>query len=385
MKIETRAVVASRGNEYGALVPPAHVSSTFETVPGDNDVPFQYQRVSNPTRTLLEGILAELDGVEHGFAFSTGMAATAAAFSLVSAGDHVLVHASVYGGTFRFAERELQRQGVEVTFVQDPGALTSADLQVNTRLLFVETPTNPTLRVVDLEKLARLAHDHGALFAVDNTFMTPLLQRPFELGADLVVQSATKFLGGHSDLLAGVLTTDRDDIAEQIRSAQKNWGGVPDPQVSQRLVQSIKTLPLRVREQQRNAEKLLGFLEDHPAIERVYFPGWYSEAEKEIHARQAAGIGAVLAVEFAHGIRWDAVGRALRIPAFAVSLGDVSTLLCHPASSTHEDMTDEALALAGITHSLVRISVGIEHIDDLIADFAQAFEAARYSSPESAR
>lgn len=377
MRIETRAVIASRGNEFGALVPPVHLASTYETRPGDAEAPFQYQRVANPTRSLLEKVLADLDGVPYAAAYSTGMAATAAVFSNLQQGDHVLVHASVYGGTYRFAQKVLPQHGIDVTFVPDPGTLTDADFRLSTALLFVESPTNPALRVVDIEHLAHLAHRHGAHLAVDNTFMTPLLQRPFELGADLVVQSATKFLGGHSDLLAGVLTTKDEGIYADAVAAQKNYGGVPDPAVAQRLLQEIKTLPLRLREQQRNAVALRDFLLEHPAVERVFYPGWFSEEERRIHERQASGIGAVLGVEFADGVSWERVGELLRIPAFAVSLGDVSTLVCHPASSTHEDMDDVDRAVAGISENLVRISVGIEHVDDLLDDFAQALAGAQ--------
>ncbi|MDO5644204.1 MAG: PLP-dependent aspartate aminotransferase family protein [Dermabacter sp.] len=385
MKLQTRAIVGSRGNEHGAIVPPLFLSSTFETDPADTDAAYMYQRVANPTRTVLESLLAQLEGAEYGFAFATGMAATAAVFAHLESGDHVLVAASVYGGTHRYASEVFARQGVAVDFVSDLAALTDADFTDRTCMVFVETPTNPTLRVVDIAHLAALAHRHGALFVVDNTFMTPVLQRPLELGADVVVQSATKFLGGHSDLLAGVITTNDPALAEQYTAAQKTWGAVLDPQTALRLVQCVKTLPLRLAQQQRNAEALVRYFSEHPAVATLMYPGWYSAEERDIHARQADGIGAVLSLELAEGVDWMAWVRSLQIAAFAVSLGDVATLVCHPASSTHEDMDDAALAAAGLSRQLLRVAVGIEDVDDLIEDFSRAFEvAASTPAPESA-
>ncbi|MDU5962851.1 MAG: PLP-dependent aspartate aminotransferase family protein, partial [Dermabacter sp.] len=256
-------------------------------------------------------------------------------------------------------------------------SITSEDLSENTRMIFVESPGNPTLRVVDIERLAKLAHAHGALLVIDNTFMTAVLQRPLDFGADLVVQSATKFLGGHSDLLAGAVTTNDDELAENIRLSQKVFGGVLEPLTSFRLLQAIKTLPLRIARQQENAEKLVAFLSDHPAVQTVLSAGSFSDAEREVHERQAKGIGAVFSFELAQGYDLKKFLHALEIPSFAVSLGGVESLLSIPATMSHDGMTQAARDRAGITDGLVRFSAGIENIDDLLADFAKALDAAQ--------
>lgn len=377
MHIDTRAILSPRKSEFGAVVPPVHLSSTFEldidTTSGD----YAYQRGANPSRGDLETVIASIEDAKHGFAFATGMAAVSAIFSLLSAGDEVLFSSNVYGGTFRYVEKIFPRAGLTGTFFDDLGSITEEDLSENTRMIFVETPGNPTLRVVDIERLAKLAHENGALLVIDNTFMTAVLQRPLDLGADVVVQSATKFLGGHSDLLAGAVTTNDDDLAENIRLSQKVFGGVLEPLTSIRLLQAIKTLPLRITRQQENAEKLVAYLREHPGIAKVLAAGSFSEAEREIHERQAKGIGAVFSFELAEGYDLKAFLHALEIPFFAVSLGGVESLLSLPATMSHDGMTQEARDRAGITDGLVRFSVGIENIDDLLADFDQALSAAK--------
>ena len=376
----TRAVIASRGGEHGALVPPLHTSTTFVTDPWDDAPAYQYQRVDNPTRSLVTRVLSAIEGCSHAYAFASGMAASVAALSFLRAGDHVIVHSSIYGGTHRFASQELPRLGVDVTMIAEPSQLSAGHFTARTRMLVIETPTNPTLRIVDIRRMAALAHAHESLLVVDNTFMTSLAQRPLDLGADLVIQSATKFMSGHSDLSAGILTTDRDDLAEALDDYYKNWGSGLDPAAAHRLVQSLKTMPLRFREQERNARLLADALRAHPAVHTVMTPGWFSDEEAQIHAGQASGAGSVIAVEFAPSIDWRRVVQRLKVAAFAVSLGDVSTLVCHPASSTHEDMSPDALREAGISTRLVRISVGIEDSRDIVSDFIEALEAAAVTS-----
>ncbi|GAB2535940.1 trans-sulfuration enzyme family protein [Brachybacterium huguangmaarense] len=377
MQIETTAVQALREHEHGAVVPPIHLASTFRLNPATEDGPFAYQRGANPTRAQLETVLAAIEGARHGFAFASGMAATAAALGLLSHGDEVILSATVYGGTFRFVDQVLPGRGVTGRFVPDLGDLTEEDFTPATRMVFVETPANPTLRITDLRRIAELAHRHGALVVVDNTFMTPVLQRPLALGADLVVQSATKYLAGHSDLLAGVVTTDRDDVAEAIALAQKALGGVLSPIDSYRLIQDIKTLPLRLGRQQANTVAIAEHLRGHDAVARVLTPGSHDDVEAAVHDSQASGPGAVVSFELAEGVDDVAFLRALTIPAFAVSLGGVESLICRPATMTHEAMTPEDRAGAGITDSLLRLAVGIEHEDDLIADLDAALAAAR--------
>lgn len=377
MHIQTAAVQTLRDFEHGAVVPPVHLASTFELDPATEGGAFAYQRGANPTRGQLETVLAALDGAEHGFAFASGMAATAAALSVLEVGDEVILPASVYGGTYRFVDQVLPARGCTSRFVDDLGALTDADFTPATRVVFVETPANPTLRITDLRRIVELAHRHEALVLVDNTFMTPVLQKPLALGADLVVQSATKYLGGHSDLLAGAVTTNDDALAAALRLAQVAQGGVLAPADSFRLLQGIKTLPLRLERQQQNATAIVEALRGHEGIAQVWYPGSHSEQEARLHASQAEGTGAVLSFELAPGLDRVAFLEALRYPAFAVSLGGVESLICRPATMTHESMTPQARERAGISDELLRLSVGIEHQEDLLGDLEQALAAAR--------
>lgn len=377
MHIQTAAVHTLKDFEHGAVVPPVHMASTFELDRGTESGAFAYQRGANPTRAQLETVLAALDGAAHGFAFASGMAATAAALSVLAQGDEIILPASVYGGTYRFVDRVLSTRGVTARFVDDLADLTDEDLTPATRAIFVETPANPTLRITDLRAIIALAHRHDALVIVDNTFMTPVLQRPLDLGADLVIQSATKYLAGLSDLLAGAVTTNDAALAEAIHLAQVATGGVLAPLDSFRLIQAIKTLPLRLERQQENTLALIEHLRTRPEVAVVNFAGSHSEEEARLHASQAAGIGAVLSFELAEGLNSTAFLRALRYPAFAVSLGGVETLICRPATMTHEAMTPEARQQAGISDELLRLSVGIEDVADLIEDLDQALDAAR--------
>ena len=376
MQIQTAAVHTLRDFEHGAVVPPVHLASTFALDPASEDGAYAYQRGSNPTRAQLEQVLAALDGARHGFAFASGMAATAAALSSLAAGDEVILPASVYGGTYRLVDLVLPDRGITGRFVADLGELTEEDFTPATRAVFVETPANPTLRITDLRRVVELAHRHDALVIVDNTFMTPVLQKPLALGVDIVVQSATKYLAGHSDLLAGAVTTDDDELAAALALAQKAQGGVLGPQDSFRLIQSIKTLPLRLERQQENAEAIAQHLDAHERIARVWYPGSHSEEEARIHDSQATGRGAVLSFELAEGLDRIAFLRALRYPAYAVSLGGVESLICRPATMTHEAMTPQAQAEAGISAEMLRLSVGIEDLADLLEDLDQALAAA---------
>ncbi|MDO5644203.1 MAG: PLP-dependent aspartate aminotransferase family protein [Dermabacter sp.] len=378
MHVDTRAIQSIRHFEHGAVVPPVHLASTFEMDAETVSGPFAYQRGSNPTRAHVETVIAAIEEAEYGFAFSTGMAATTSIFSLLSTGQEVLLPAGVYGGTYRYVDKYFAKAGLRARFFEDLGELSDEDFGENTAMVFVETPGNPTLRIVDIQRAADLAHRHGALLVVDNTFMTGVLQRPLDLGADAVVQSATKYLGGHSDLLAGAVTTNRADIAEQIALNQKAYGGVLDPLTSFRLLQAIKTLPLRLERQQSNAVALAEHLRSHPGIARVLTAGSHSEREAAIHAAQASGPGAVLTFELADGLDTVTFLESLELAAFAVSLGGVESLICQPATMTHEAMSQEARDRAGISDRLLRFSTGIEHISDLVADLDQALERAAF-------
>lgn len=271
----------------------------------------------------------------------------------------------------------LPGRGVTGRFVDDLAALTDEDFTPTTRAVFIETPANPTLRITDLRRISELAHRHGALVIVDNTFMTPVLQKPLDLGADVVVQSATKYLAGHSDLLAGTIATNDEQLAQAYRLAQQAQGGVLSPQDSFRLIQSLKTLPLRLERQQANADAIVSHLRGHEDIAAVWSPGSHSEHEARLHASQASGRGAVLSFELAEGLDRVTFLQALRYPVYAVSLGGVESLICRPATMTHEAMTPQARAAAGISDELLRLSVGIEDLGDLLADLDQALAASR--------
>lgn len=377
MHIDTLSVHAVRGFEHGAVVPPIHLSSTFEldalTQAGD----FAYQRGANPTRGYVESAIAKVEGAQFGFAFNSGMAAISAIFSLLKAGDEVLLSSAVYGGTFRYVDSYFAQKNLNARFLDDFSELSEAHFSPNTKMVFVETPGNPNLRVVDIARLAKLAKQNNALLIVDNTFLTGVLQRPLELGADAVIQSATKYLGGHSDLLAGAVTTNDPSIAADIFLAQKTFGAGLDPLTSFRLFQAIKTLPLRIGRQEENARALIEFLAQQEGIKLLKYPGSYSVQEAEIQAQQASGIGACFSFELADELDLQKFLSALELPAFAVSLGGVESLICLPATMTHEAMSPEAQAKAEITPRLLRFSAGIEHIDDLIQDFTTALAAAQ--------
>lgn len=372
----TRTIHALHDVAEGAVVPPIHTASTFLQPTEGGEGPFEYQRGANPTRTDAEQTLAALEGAEHAFAFATGMSATAAAMGLLESGDTLIMGLPVYGGNYRFATIELPRRGVGHRFLNDLNDLTDEDFDESVRMVFIETPANPTLRVTDIRRIAELAHRHGALVVVDNTFMTPYLQRPLELGADVSVQSATKYLAGHGDLLAGVATTNDDALAARLAQSQLITGGVLSPIDSYRLLQDVKTLALRMDRQQANAERVIEAMRKHPAVATVYVPGSYSEAEARIQAEQASGPGAVFSMELAEGKDVRAFLGALEVWGFAVSLGGIESLICLPAGMTHGAYSPEHLEQALIPEQLLRVAVGIEDPEDLIQDLHHALDAA---------
>ncbi|MDO5672988.1 MAG: aminotransferase class I/II-fold pyridoxal phosphate-dependent enzyme [Actinomycetaceae bacterium] len=377
MKFSTLAVHAAGIGVLGDVVPSIHTSTTFKQPVTGGPGTWEYQRGANPTRAVAQQVLAALENAQHGFMFSSGMAATAAALSLLKQGAHVIASAAVYGGTYRFLTQELPRRSQSATFLADLEELSDADFTPETAMVFIESPTNPTLRVYDIARLADLAHRNGALLVVDNTFLTPYLQNPLDLGADIVVHSATKYLAGHADLIAGVAVTNDDDLAAELGFAQNTLGAILSPTDSFRLIQGVKTLALRMERQQSNTVRLLEWLGTHPGVEALYYPGSHSPEEAAIQARQARGIGAVFSLELAPDVDQDAFVSALGIFTYAVSLGGVESLICKPASMTHEAFSAEDHAAAGIPAQLLRLAVGVEDIDDLIADLDQALSKAR--------
>ncbi|MCC3377088.1 aminotransferase class I/II-fold pyridoxal phosphate-dependent enzyme [Cohnella sp. REN36] len=357
----------------GASSVPIYQASTFHHFDLERPPVHDYSRSGNPTREALEQYIAVLEGGTNGFAFASGMAAISTAFLLLSAGDHVIVTEDVYGGTYRLLTTVLNRLQIESTFVD----MTDFDRIVaarrpNTKAVFLETPSNPTLKITDIARVAAWAKEHELITMLDNTFMTPYHQRPIELGIDLVVHSATKFLGGHSDVLAGLIVTADEALGRRVKQLQNGLGTVLGTQESWLLIRGMKTLQVRMAESERSAAKLAAWLQAHPAVERVYYPGLEDHPGRDIHERQSRGYGAVVSFDAGSGERAKRLLGRVRIPLVAVSLGAVESILSYPAMMSHAAMPPHVRLERGITDGLVRYSVGLEAIDDLIADLAQA-------------
>ncbi len=361
----TRTIHAVHDARYDASVPPVYLASTFGTA--GEDTTYMYQRGANPTRDNLQATLAALEGAEHAYAYPSGMAATAAALGVLEAGDTLLLGMPTYGGTYRFATTELTKRAVKTRFISDFTALSDEDFTPDVKAVFLETPTNPTLQVTDIAAVAELVHRHGALLIVDNTFMTPYLQRPLELGADITVQSATKFLAGHADLLAGVAATNDPDLAVLLHRGQLVSGALLPPIDSYRLLQDVKTLALRLERQQQNARELIEFLSERPEVEKIFYAGNSSEEQAEVQSRQSHGIGSVFSLLLKDGGDAQAFARALPIFVNAVSLGGIESLVSLPAYTTHGAYAQEHRDEFGVDDRLVRLAIGIEDVQDLIA------------------
>jgi cystathionine beta-lyase/cystathionine gamma-synthase len=335
---------------------------------------YEYSRTGNPTRAALERALADLEGGKHGLSFSSGMAAIDAVLRLLGSGDHVVAGNDLYGGTYRIATKVYGRFGVSFTFVDtaDPVAVKKA-LRKETKLVWIETPSNPLLRITDIAEIARIAREHGALSCVDNTFATPYLQRPLALGADVVTHSVTKYLGGHSDVVGGALIVNSDDLRARLAFLQNAVGGVPGPMDCFLVHRGLKTLPLRMDQHARGAARVAGFLAEHPKVARVYFPGLSSHPGHEIAKRQMRNFGGMVSFELKGSVE---DGKKLctktRIFSLAESLGGVESLIEHPPSMTHGSIEPAVRRAAGLADGLIRLSVGIEDPDDLVADLEQA-------------
>lgn len=370
----TRTIHAVHDARYDASVLPVYLASTFGTA--GEDTTYMYQRGANPTRDNLQATLATLEGAEHAYAYPSGMAATAAALGVLEAGDTLLLGMPTYGGTYRFATTELTKRAVKTRFISDFTTLSDEDFTPDVKAVFLETPTNPTLQVTDIAAVAELVHRHGALLIVDNTFMTPYLQRPLELGADITVQSATKFLAGHADLLAGVAATNDPDLAVLLHRGQLVSGALLPPIDSYRLLQDVKTLALRLEHQQQNARKLIEFLSERPEVEKIFYAGNSSEEQAEVQSRQARGIGSVFSLLLKDGGDAQAFARSLPIFVNAVSLGGIESLVSLPAHTTHGAYAQEHRDEFGVDDRLVRLAIGIEDVQDLIAALEIGLKAA---------
>lgn len=371
------AIREGYADKKGAVNVPMYLSSTFHQESIDEFGEFDYARSGNPTRNALERAIAELEGGDRGFAFATGMAAVTACLMLLSKGDHIVITEDVYGGTYRFVTKVLPRFGITHTFVDFSNLeAVRAAVKPETKLLYIETPSNPTLGITDIRAVAAIAKEHGALSFLDNTFMTPLHQRPLELGVDIVIHSATKFLSGHSDIVAGLAVTKTPELSDQLYFIQNSFGSVLGVQDSYTLIQNMKTTAVRFNESSRVAMKIAHYLQAHPLVEKVYYPGLETHPGYAIHAAQSTSAGAVLSFTLPNYEVAKKFASAMQIPVFAVSLGGVESILSYPAKMSHAAMEPEERMKRGITDGLFRFSVGLENEDDLLADFAQALEKA---------
>ena len=359
----------------GAVNVPIYQTSTYEQSGLGENTGWEYSRTGNPTRAAVEALIAELEGGTHGFAFASGMAAIAAVLNLFKAGDRVVISSNVYGGTFRILDKIFKNFKLEYTIV-DTTNLDNLEnaLSPDVKAILIESPANPLLTVTDLAGAAALSKKHGILTIVDNTFMTPYLQRPLELGADIVVHSATKYLGGHSDLIAGLVVVKDERLAERLAFIQNATGGVLAPFDSFLLIRGIKTLAVRLDRHVQNAETIAARLKENRAVKKVYYPGLPDAQGYEINKRQAKNGGAVISFELKENYDIKKFFKSLHLIALAESLGGIESLVCHPATMTHASIPYEIRQKVGITDGLIRLSVGIEHIDDLLSDLEQAIK-----------
>ncbi|HKV70736.1 MAG TPA: cystathionine gamma-synthase [Gemmatimonadales bacterium] len=375
----TRAVHAGQTLDplAGAVMSPIYQTSTYIQEALGRHKGYEYARTQNPTREALERCVAALEGGRHGFAFGSGLAALDAILKLLSAGDHVVCGENVYGGTHRAMTHIWSRMGLKFTFVDtgDAGEIRKA-LTPATRMIYVETPTNPMMRLTDLEAAGEIAKKAGALFAVDNTFASPIFQQPLAFGADIVLHSTTKYLNGHSDMIGGMLVTGRDDLGERIGFLQNSSGAVPGPMDCWLALRGIKTYPLRMRQHDANGRRIAEWLTHHPKVKQVYYPGLPSHPQHDLACRQMKGFGAMLSLELGDVERAKKFAQGTEIFSLAESLGGVESLIGHPASMTHASVPVEMRKKMGLTDSLVRLSVGIEDPEDLIADLDHALAAS---------
>jgi cystathionine gamma-lyase len=379
-RFETLAVHAGQPPDprSGAVMVPIVLSSTFAQEGPGRHKGWDYSRSGNPTRDALEACYAALEGARHGFAFASGLAATDAVLHLLQAGDHVLASDDVYGGTFRILDKVHRRHGVGFDQVDmtDLDAVERA-FRPTTRLVWIESPTNPLLKIADVAAIARMARARGAVSVVDNTFATPWFQRPLELGADVALHSATKYLNGHSDVVAGAVMTHVDAVAERLRFVQNAAGAVPSPMDCYLVLRGLKTLPLRMARHAESALRIARWLEGHPQVERVHHPGLPSHPQHELAARQMKGFGGMLSFVIRGGLPAARTFlETVRLFACAESLGGVESLIEHPAIMTHASIPAAQRAALGISDGLIRVSVGIEHVEDLLADLEAGFAAA---------
>ncbi|WP_312093137.1 trans-sulfuration enzyme family protein [Aminipila sp.] len=375
LSIKTKVVHGFKGydSQTGAISFPIYQSATFRH-PGLNEsTGYDYSRLQNPTREELERTIADLENAKYGFAFSSGMAAVSTVIKLFSPGDHLLVSDDLYGGTYRIFEEIYKKFGIEADFIDTSSTEeVIKDFKPNTVAVFIETPSNPMMKISDIAAISECAKSRGALMIVDNTFLTPYFQRPMKLGADIVIHSATKYLGGHNDTLAGALVLNDDKLAEQIQLIQKSEGAVLSPFDSWLILRGIKTLGLRMERHQENAVKIAQWLKKHPKVDKVYYAGLPESAGYETCRKQAEGFGAMISFSVSNKEMVEKILKRVQIILFAESLGGVESLITYPMVQTHAAIPQEIRERIGVDDKLLRLSVGIEDSEDLIHDLEQA-------------
>jgi cystathionine gamma-synthase/cystathionine gamma-lyase len=395
MEFETKAIHEGQQPDphTGAAIVPIYMTSTYQQEAIGQHKGYEYSRTGNPTRTALEEALAAIENGKYGLAFASGLAATTTVLSLLKNGDHIIAGDDLYGGTYRLLEKVVQNWGITTTYVDidmaadgEVSSPTLADeiedfetaIQPNTKLIWIETPTNPLLKIVDIERIAKIARKNNLILVVDNTFASPYFQRPLELGADVVVHSTTKYLGGHSDIIGGAVITSNEQLYQQLKFYQNAIGAVPSPFDSWLVLRGIKTLAVRMREHQKNALFLAEFLEKHPKVDRIYYPGLPSHAQHDLAKTQMSGFGGMISLELKGGFgEVERFASRLKLFLLAESLGGVESLLCYPAKMTHGALPESERLKREIKDNLVRLSVGIENAKDLKEDL----ENALISSP----
>jgi len=362
----------------GSIIPPIYETATYVLPEVGRDLGFDYTRSSNPTRQVLEDNLAAIEGGAHGISFASGMSAVDTCLKTLDAGDHVVCTDDVYGGVTRLFNQVLSRHGIGVTYVDSshPETVRQA-VRPETKMLWIETPTNPLLKVTDLAVMAEIAREHDLIFAVDSTFATPVFLRPLEYGADIVMHSTTKYLSGHNQIIGGIVITNREDIRDQLKFLQKSVGAVSSPFDCWLTLLGVKTLHLRMERHAANAQRVAEFLEAHDKIARVIYPGLESHAQHDIAKAQMSGFSGMISFELTGGIpAGTTLMNSVELCGLAESLGAVETMITHPATMTHVDVPADERHARGLTDGLVRISVGIEDADDIIADLSQALDKA---------
>jgi cystathionine gamma-lyase len=379
-RFETLAIHAGQSPDptTGAVMTPVYLTSTYvQSGPGEHKG-FEYSRTRNPTRDALQGCLAALENGAHALAFASGLAATDAVLHLCSAGDHVILSDDLYGGTYRIADKVFKRMGLELSYVDvaDPAALEKA-MRPNTKLVWVESPTNPMLKICDLAAVAEVCKRHGVVSVCDNTFATPFFQKPLDLGIDLVAHSMTKYLNGHSDVVAGALVMKRDDLHEKLAFLQNAVGAVPGPLDSFLVLRGLKTLHVRMERHEQNARQVFEALRKHPKVAKVTWPGAEDHPQHALARKQMSGFGGMLTFVIKGGLpAARSFLKAVRLFACAESLGGVESLIEHPAIMTHASVPAETRKKLGIDDGFIRLSVGIENGQDLVEDLYQALEKA---------